>query len=332
MPKILIIRFSSIGDIVLTSPVIRCLKNQFKDSEIHFLTKKSFSPILENNPYLSKIFYLDQNETELISELKKEKYDLLVDLHHNIRSVYFSKKIGSKTVRFKKLNILKWVYVNLKINRLPQVHIVDRYMNTIKKLGIKNDDKGLDYFIQPHDENCVENLPDSFKKGYVVIVLGATYFTKSIPEKLVKSLIEKINLPIILLGGPDDKLKGERIFTKCNNYTLIQGAGKYTLNESAAIIKHADLVITSDTGLMHIAAAFRKKIISIWGNTVPEFGMTPYFPSAVKSQSVIIENKEISCRPCSKLGYNSCPKKHFKCMNDLDPDVILKESSELLNH
>lgn len=314
MKKILIIRFSSIGDIVLTTPVIRCIKQQKPEIEIHFLTKSSFKNILENNPYLTKIHTIEKDVKEVIEQLQKENFDFVVDLHNNIRSMQTKKALGKPYSTFKKLNFKKWVLVNFKINNMPNAHVVDRYMDTISQLGVKNDNKGLDYFIPAKDEVNISSLPTSHQKEFIGFVIGAKHFTKQLPIEKIISICKKLNKPIILLGGKEDVSRAEAI-EKAVGENIYNACGKYNLNQSASLIKQANKIITHDTGLMHIAAAFKKEIISVWGNTVPSFGFTPYLSDP---KSKIVEVKNLSCRPCSKIGYDKCPKGHFKCMMEID--------------
>ena len=318
LKKILIIRFSSIGDIVLTTPVIRCIKEQKPGVEIHFLTKSSFKSILENNPHLTKIHTIDKDVKEVIAEMQKENFDFVVDLHNNIRSMQTKKALGKPSSAFKKLNFKKWVLVNFKIDNMPKAHVVDRYMDTVAQLGIKNDNKGLDYFIPLQDEVNVSSLPTTHQKEYIGFVIGAKHFTKQLPLEKIISICKKINKPIILLGGKEDVARAEAI-EKAVGSTIYNACGKYNLNQSASIVKQASKIISHDTGLMHIAAAFKKEIISVWGNTVPSFGFTPYLPDP---KSKIVEVKNLSCRPCSKIGYDKCPKGHFKCMMEIDENAF----------
>lgn len=314
MKKILIIRFSSIGDIVLTTPVIRCLKNQIPGSEIHYLTKKSFSGILEHNPYITKIHTIEKELSEISDELKKENFDFVVDLHNNLRSAQVKAFLRKPSCSFKKLNFKKWILVNFKINQMPELHVVDRYMKTIEQLGVKNDNKGLDYFITEKDEINIASFPASHQDGYIGFVIGAKHFTKQLPTDKIISICKKLNRPIILLGGKEDTERAI-IIEKAIGSSVYNACGKYNLNQSASLIKQATKIISHDTGLMHIAAAFKKEIISVWGNTVPAFGFTPYLPD---DRSKIVEVKNLSCRPCSKIGHDRCPKGHFKCMMEID--------------
>lgn len=319
--KILVLRFSSIGDIVLTSPVVRNLKNKFPNSEIHFCTKKKYSVLFESNPFISKVYFLEKKIINLGRILRREKYDVVIDLHSNLRTRIIKLCLFgmSKLYTFKKLNFKKWVYVVFKINRLPPIHIVDRYMNTLSSMGVENDGLGLDYFIPEKDHVLKQSLPVSFQDNYVVYALGGQHETKKLPFQKIVELCLLIKEPIVFLGAKEDYIQAQNIidhFQQQQNKPcfplLYNGCGLYNLNQSASLLKQSAWVIAHDTGLMHIAAAFKKKIYSIWGNTVPDFGMYPY-----QTEYVVWENKGLYCRPCSKIGYSVCPKGHFRCMNDI---------------
>jgi ADP-heptose:LPS heptosyltransferase len=321
--KILVIRFSSIGDIVLTTPVVRCLKTQL-DAEIHYATKSQYESILENNPYVDRLFLLNESISDLIEELKRENYDVIIDLHNNLRTRFVKLRLGIRSFSFSKLNIEKWLMVNFKINHLPNLHIVDRNLETVKPLGIKNDALGLDYFIPEKDEMLWEWLPLSHRPGFVAYAIGGLHETKKLPVQRMIELCAKINRPMVLLGGRQDFENGElvrrAINTKCPGTELIfNTCGKLNLNQSASLLKKALCVFSHDTGLMHIAAAFRKEVFSIWGNTIPEFGMYPY-----RTKYHVLENANLNCRPCSKIGFEKCPKGHFKCMNEMRFDFEIR--------
>lgn len=321
--KILIIRFSSIGDIVLTTPVVRCLKKKFPQSQIHYLTKIANMSILENNPYVDKVITLGKNEgmSTLIKSLKDEKYNFIIDLQKNLRSLRVKLALRKPSGTFSKLNIKKWILVHLKKNVLPKVHIVDRYFEAVQSLQVENDGEGLDYFLQEEDYVSPDTLPIAFQSGYIAIAVGAKHTTKQIPTDIIIAICEKIQGNIILLGDLNDKIKANKIENVIGS-RVFNACGVFSLNQSAAIIDNSKGIITGDTGLMHIAAARKKNIISLWGNTVPEFGMTPYLPANSKAESYIFEIKDLKCRPCSKLGYKECPKGHFKCMKLQDTEKI----------
>ena len=316
--KILVIRFSSIGDIVLTTPVIRCLKQQLVGAEVHFLTKANFRDVLVANPYIDQLHLLNNNESVLIQQLKAEGFDYVIDLHHNLRSLRFKLALGVRSRSFDKLNWAKWLLVKLKIKVLPDVHIVDRYLQTVAFLGILNDDQGLDYFIPEQSQLPENQLAPVYRVGYVAFVIGGQHATKMLPREKIVAICQAVQRPVVLLGGPEDKAKGDWIAEQGNG-KIYNACGSFKLNESADLLRKAQVVVTHDTGLMHIAAAFRQKIVVVWGNTVPEFGMYPYLPQNQPFQSF---EQQLSCRPCSKIGYSACPKGHFKCMQQQDTAAI----------
>ncbi len=331
--KILIVRFSSIGDIVLTTPVIRCLKKQL-NCEVHFLCKESYRNILESNPYLDKIFTIKKNVTEVIRSLKAENYDAIIDLHKNIRSLQLKLRLQKKVYTFDKINIQKWLIVTLKINKLPHIHIVERYLDAVRPIGVEDDGAGLDYFIPEQDHIDVAaffqaNLPDEkitvFPDTYLALIIGAAHFTKRMPESLLIRICNMVDKPIVLLGGAEEKGLADKVIAQSGG-RIVNACGQLNLHQSASLVKQAGLVITNDTGLMHIAAAFQKDVISVWGNTIPEFGMTPYLQE--ENVDFRFEVKGLACRPCSKIGYANCPKGHFDCMQKQDLsklEMVLKK-------
>jgi len=322
--KFLIVRFSSMGDIVLTTPVIRCLKQQYPNCEIHYLTKQSFSQLIINHPGIDKIFNIQDGLNDIIIDVKKEKYDLIIDLHNNLRSTILKIRLRRPSVTFCKLNIRKWIAVALKINRLPGVHIVDRMMKTVKHLGVQYDGQGLDYFpgnavsISSEINSFISNHPDFF-----VFSIGGTYFTKRCPSEKVIEICRMINMPVILIGGPEDFANAELIASR-HELISLNTCGKTSIEQSALLIEKSKFCISNDTGMMHIAAALKKPVVSLWGNTIPEFGMTPFLPDDFSPEPAVIQVSGLSCRPCSKLGFSSCPKKHFRCMNDIHVPEITR--------
>ena len=317
--KFLIIRFSSIGDIVLTSPVVRCLKTQLPDAEIHYLTKKRNADLLQANPHIHQIHLLGDSLSETIRELKAQHFDFIIDLHNNLRSLRVKLALQTRSASFNKLNFRKFFLTRLKLNLMPEMHIVDRNMATLSRFDIVNDGLGLEHFIPEEDEFSIDELPENFRNGYVALVLAGTYFTKRMPATKYEGLISGTDYPVVLLGGKSERSMADEI-RSWGTTNVVDFTGKLRFNQSASLVKNARLVITNDTGLMHIAAAFRKRILSVWGNTTPDLGMYPYLPG---KGSEILEVKGLNCRPCSKLGFNECPKKHFRCMNEIPENNII---------
>lgn len=302
---------------------MRCIKQQLPQAEVHFATKKDFHSIVQHNPYIDKVHLLETSLTAFVKQLKQEQFDYVIDLHHNTRTWLIKLQLGVKAWSFNKLNFEKWLLVTFKINRLPQQHIVDRYLQTCAPLGVTNDGQGLDYFIGSNDVVDTGSLPPGFNNGYVAWVIGAKQNTKKFPAAKIVKAISGQRWPVVLLGGKEDAAEGDSIAAQTTGgVPVFNAAGKYSLNQSASLVQQAALVFTNDTGLMHIAAAFKRPVISIWGNTIPQFGMYPYMGDK-QVTNVRMEVPDLPCRPCSKLGFDACPRGHFKCMNLIDEKEIV---------
>jgi heptosyltransferase-2 len=311
--KFLVIRFSSIGDIVLTTPVVRALKQQVDGARVHYLTKKPYAGVVQDNPYIDKTHVLDHNFNELARELKREGFDYIIDLHKNLRTALIRYRLRRMSFSFDKLNLKKWLLVNFKINTLPDIHIVDRYFEAVRLFDVKNDGQGLDFFIHDRERLSPEILPATHRDGFIGVVCGARHFTKKAPAGKLIDICKELNYPVVLLGGKGDRPEAGEIAGALGPLAW-NACGEYKLSGSASLLSMAKAVLTNDTGLMHIAAALKKPTVSLWGNTVPEFGMYPYLP---EGNYRTVEVKGLKCRPCSKIGYGRCPKKHFRCMEDI---------------
>lgn len=315
--KILVIRFSSMGDIIYTTPVVRCLKKQLPGTEVHFLTKPAFKYIYDNNPYLDRLLLLKPTLAETIEEITAEKYDYIIDLHNNLRTSLIKLKTGIKSSTYKKQRIRKWLSLKFNLKLVPPVHLVERYLKTVKFLGVKNDGKPIDYYVKA-EHDLKKLLPVSHQGNYVAFVIGATHFTKRMPNEKIISICRQINQPVVLLGGEDVKANGNEIASTVGE-NIYNACGSTSLDESVYLVSKAAKTLGFDTGLTHIAEAFDKPIASIWGGTVPELlGVQPYM---VKDAEVI--GITLPCRPCSKFGLEKCPLGHFKCMRDIPENVMV---------
>ncbi|MHB1278733.1 MAG: glycosyltransferase family 9 protein [Bacteroidia bacterium] len=326
-PRILILRFSSIGDIVLTTPVMRCIKNQLPDSHITYVTKKAFAGILSSNPYIDKVIVLDKDFLTLKNQLRNETFDHILDLHNNLRTKRLCRSLKGSYSAFHKLNIQKWLLVNFKINKLPPVHIVDRYMETAKHLGVDYDGNGLDYFIPK--ETLPPELPNL---PFVGLAIGGQHATKRLPLNKLREVLIRCEVPLVLLGGKEEIHTASILENEFPHIVAFNHCGKLSLDQSALVLSHSAGLMTHDTGMMHIAAALQIPVLSVWGNTVPDFGMSPFFAqdSLAKERSVMFEVNGLSCRPCSKIGFDTCPKGHFNCMNLQDTALMTETLNRLV--
>ncbi|GAA4340426.1 glycosyltransferase family 9 protein [Mucilaginibacter gynuensis] len=315
--KILVIRFSSMGDIIYTTPVVRCLKKQLPNAEVHFLTKPAFKYIYDNNPYVDKLLLLQDTLSAIIEQIKAERYDLIIDLHNNLRTAIIKFRTGIRSSTYKKQTIRKWLSLKFHVKLVPPTHLVDRYLETVKFLGISNDLAPIDYYIKEKHQ-LKDLLPTAFANGYVAFVIGATHFTKRLPNQKIINICREIDGPVLLLGGNDVKENGDIIATALGK-KVHNACGITSLDQSVFLVSKAKSVVGFDTGLTHIAEAFNKPIASIWGGTVPELlGVQPYMV-----HDAMVAGVDISCRPCSKFGLAQCPLGHFKCMNDMPEEPIV---------
>ena len=320
--RLLFIRFSSIGDIVLTTPVIRCVKQQIPGVEIHFLTKLSMKEVTEANPYIDHFHYLDQEINEIIPVLKKQSFDAVIDLHHNQRTWRIKRALGVKAFSYKKLSIQKIILTTFGIDLLKNEHVTKRYLDTVKLLGVVDDGKGLDYFIPSATKSVVNDLPENFKPAYVGLVIGASYFNKKMPLEKLSALIASIKLPIVLIGGPDDREVGVALQQSFGN-RVFNACGNYNINESAIFVKQANYIVSHDTGFLHIACAFNKPTVTIWGATTPALQFSALYPANSESPRFDAIVPNLNCQPCAKQGSNHCPKGHFNCMRQQDLKQII---------
>lgn len=319
--KILIIRLSSIGDIVLTSPIVRALHRCYPTAALHFLTKKAFAALVQHDPRIDKVHLFEGDLNATVAALRTEGFDLVVDLHRNIRSRLVKLRLGVRAVTYSKDRWAVLLHTRLGLGKLPRVHTVERYARALQPLGCVIDDAGLEFFLPDAARAmAAEVVGRNFATPPIAVVLGGNYFTKRWPRTYFVELLNGLGQPVLLLGGQAEVEDAAWIQAQLQ-VACLNAVAQYDLLLSAALLERSQYVITHDTGLMHIATALDCKIFSLWGNTVPELGFAPY----KASHSVIIENKDVDCRPCTKLGYGKCPKGHFKCMMDLSPAQVRGE-------
>lgn len=341
--KTLVIRFSSIGDIVLASPLLRVLRARFPKSQIDFVTRKEYAELVRSNQNLNRTFEFDADGGfEALRKLKKtlreERYDLLVDLHDSLRSKYLRSIRGPKRVVVDKRILERSMLVKLKKNVFKGVvSVVDRYIETLGAYGIKNDGRGLELHIPDEVLFGVSGklAPLQLNRFEKVVALcpGARHFTKRWPAdrfaRVGAAFVQKLDAKVLLFGGAADEPLCKQIAWEINNQAgtdrASSFAGQLRLLETAAAMQYCDVVITNDTGQMHIATAMQRKIVAIFGSTVREFGFSPYDPTAV-----VVESGGLACRPCSHIGRSECPEKHFRCMTEIDPEQVYARARDLV--
>lgn len=318
--KILIIRLSSLGDILLTTPVIRAISKKHPNSQIDYVVKRQYSSSLQYNPHISTMYLYEKKKAKSIKDqISKVKYDLVIDLQNNLRSCALTFGLGTEIKRFKKPTFKKLLLVWTKINLLKEIKPIPmRYAETAT---LQLDDNGLDLFIP---ENINPKLITG--KKYIGICPGAKHFTKRWPEKYFIELGNRFssqNFAVVIFGGKEDQELCKAISSKikdsinlCNNDDLLQ---------TARDMKQCQHIICNDSGLMHTATAVGVRITAIFGSSVSEFGFIPYL-----ADNSILENNSLSCRPCSHIGRSSCPLTHFKCMKEIKPNTVFDHVKSFL--
>ncbi|OGS45582.1 MAG: hypothetical protein A2539_07085 [Elusimicrobia bacterium RIFOXYD2_FULL_34_15] len=322
--KILIIRLSSIGDIVSATPLIRCLRKKYSDAEIDFILKKQYSDILSKNPYISKLILFDGDIFKSMARISLEKYDLIVDIHGNFKSFLLTLFSKAKVLKYKNFSIRRFLLVEWGINlyweKLP---VSNRYLNAVKSLGINDDNEGCDFFI---DENIKKGFGELLKGEYIGICPVSAWKTKRwLSDNYItvsRRISEIYECNILIFGGKEDQQYCEnirrQIGDKATNYS------GFPLQETAAAIRMCKFLLTNDTGIMHIAEALKIPVVALFGPTVEEFG---FYPQLKKSRII---SKNFVCKPCSTKGSNECPTGSFICMKAISTGEVISNCASCL--
>lgn len=320
--RILLVRFSSIGDIVLTFPVAVAIKSLFPNCQVDYVTKPQFSSLLKACPEIDNVYTLNATIRQLRKDLNFKQYDAILDLHHNLRTSLLLCFQFSKVYRFPKNNVQKWLLTTFKIKPQKRQHVVERYLSTLARFASSWTPLLVSskYVIPSEAQMDVQTEFELIPKTYVALAIGAQFATKRLPTDLLVELVNKVAFPVLLLGGKEDIEDAQIIQTSTLKKDVYSAVGKCAIHESAWLVQNAKCLITNDTGLMHIGAAFELPLFVIWGNTTPDFGMYPYRPE--QENVVHFEVADLSCKPCSKIGFQSCPKGHFNCMRKQDITLI----------
>lgn len=333
--KILIIRLSSLGDIVLSSPLIRALKKELPDAEIDFMVKKPFADLVRHNPNLNHIISVDTNELEDTKEyLRKSSYDWVIDIQQTSRSIQLRSYIpGARITGYSKQKAHRWLLISLKQDyyRRPVKQVSERYFEAVANLNIPFDKGGTEVFIPEEisaniQQRLSEEIPGD--KKIICYCPGAAHATKSWTQQGFIDTIKKMHgadsdYTAVLLGSKAERKLCDTIALKVE-VPLVNLAGETSLLEAAAILEKSALVVANDSGLLHLAESQGTPVIGIYGPTVMQFGFYP-----ISENSMVIE-KELSCRPCSKMGTATCPKGHHRCMKDISSDEVMEAMHEVL--
>lgn len=315
-PKILVIRFSSIGDIILTTPIIRCLNLQL-NAEVDILTKRKYKEILLTNSYLRNIRTLSEDTKETITLLKYQRYDFIIDLQNNFRSLQIRLALGIRSYTYSKFTLKRYLLIYFGINLLNN-HIVDRYFQSVRRLGVSNDDKGIDYLVSTKID-----VKFNIDQDYICWCVGGTYENKKLSTDQILNVVSRLNIPVVFIGGNEDKQMIAKIINHVNSKHIYNFCGQTSIQESAYLLHQSKLVLTNDTGMMHISSAFDNSIIAFWGCTKPSLGFEPY----IKYKQFRNIITPLSKRPCSKHG-RYCRIQDDGCIKAIKPQIIYETICE----
>jgi ADP-heptose:LPS heptosyltransferase len=307
---------------------------QLDDVVLHTFSDLSSAFLLDENPYVDKIHFSLESTWQNYRRLKREQYDVVVNLSEDSNFRHLVLMLNVKSYSLKSLKLKKWLMVNLKIDQLPNKHLVQRMFEAVVPLNLKPDELGLDYFIPEKDKVSRDWLPTGFSGEFLVFCINALYNTRKLPIDRMIELCDKINKPIILIGHKEDFETGEVISSffgksvsvsyeeglfQLNKRTVVYNAcGKFNFNQMASIIKQSRAVFTFDNEFIPVASALKKEIYGLWGNTILMFGRYPY-----RTKFTVLENNRLECRPCSAHGFEKCPKGHFWCMKKISFDFYI---------
>jgi len=343
--KTLIVRFSSVGDIVLSSLLVRVFRQRFPHAQIDYLVKSEFADLVRYNPHVSRVLEFPQNGrfkdlADFRRQILNEKYDLIIDLHDSLRSRYVCAGTP-RVVRVKKRKVARFILVKSKwdvyelFGGAPSV--AERYLETVQPFGVADDGKGLEFFVPGESSSKVAGLLNdpAISGGMIGICPSARHNTKMWLKEgfaeVASTLALKYDRSVALFGSLEERGRcreiEELIRQRGGNIQVMNLAGKHSLAETAAAMDHCSVVITNDSGLMHIATARKRKVVAIFGSTVKEFGFAPF-----GTESVVVENDSVWCRPCTHIGRAACPKGHFKCMKDITASKVIASAQQLLEH
>jgi heptosyltransferase-2 len=344
--KTLIIRFSSVGDIVLSTPLIRSLRRQMPQAQIDYLVRADYADLLRGNPHLSRLIEFRRGGTladlrRLRAVIRETGYDCIIDIHGSLRSRILCRGMGN-VVRIRKRIFARFLLVHFRkdlyrfFGGSPQV--VERYFEPLAPWNLADDGEGPELFpsasAHARAEEVLRPLQERGGGHLIGLCPSARHFTKMWPpERFAESAVAlglQHGSGIVLFGSAAEAERctaiADRIVSMAPSVGVLSTAGVLSLPETAAAMDCCDIVVTNDSGLMHIAAARKRKIVAVFGSTVRQFG---FFPPAV--QSIVVEEHGLGCRPCTPIGRASCPRGHFRCMLDISPARVVTAASALMH-
>jgi len=337
LSKVLVLRLSSIGDIILTSPFLRAFKVRFPEAELHYVVRKEYADLLRWNPHIDNLITVDVSQGRrgletLNLALCTEHFDAVFDLHHHLRTRIIRNGVSGHIHSIDKRALRRLLLVGAHLNTYGTVvPVPERYIETAARYGVVADTLGPELFLPDDVLNAAAALLSSAgwaaSSPLIGVCPGSQHFTKRWPlEKFIQltRLLLAHGYDIAVFGSSDDTAAAEALQAVDSSRVLML-CGRASLAETAAMLASCEAVVANDSGLMHMATALRRPVVAVFGSTVKEFGFFPY-----NSKAAVLEVRDLPCRPCTFIGRKSCPKGHFKCMEDVSPEMVLEALTGLL--
>ncbi len=329
--KIGIVRLSSLGDVVLATSVLKGLRGAHPGSEIVFIVRSGYVDVFKNNSYLNRVLEWAEDEPfrVLLANVRNERFDVLIDLHATQRSRSISAFSGARrVVRYRKGHLSRRLSV-LRKKRPPMKHVVERYLEAVAILGVRDISPAPVMYPGAEDMEWAESF--LVGRGYsggplVGIAPGARRATKMWPAEkygALAGIFESAgSARAVVVGDEHDRPAGTRVLE--GGRGVIDAVGETDVARLAALLSRCDLLVSNDSGPVHVAVAVRTPVLAIFGPTVEEFGFVPY------GEGNRAVSKELYCRPCSLHGTKECSEGHFRCMEEIEPEEIFRLAKELL--
>lgn len=323
MKSILVIRLTSLGDVVLATPVVRVLRRAYPEARIDVAVDQRFAEVWNDNPNVHYVHAVVKGSEQNINA---HSYDLVVDLQRSRRSARIIRKVRSLSgapivVRYSKHRFEKLALVYCKRKPKTTQHIVDRYLAPLRDLGVANDGLGLELWTTGTVPGKKDRLDQ--RRLRIGVAPGAQHETKRYPAQLMAKVVERLRTEhgadVVLLGGMADVDLCNEIANQ-SSAALERADGAATLDATIRVLDTLDAVVSCDSAMVHMAAARGVPVAVVYGSTAPGFGFAPY-----QVPHVVVQAPDVTCRPCTHIGRPSCPKGHFRCMNDISPVALAQE-------
>jgi len=325
---LLLVRFSSIGDVLLTTPLVRALRARHPDAELVFVTKQAMAPLVADNPHLSRVVTLAPGESvrALARRLAALHPTRGLDLHGSLRSAALRLLVRCPWRGYSKRKLARGVLVSTKIDLyFHRVPVAERYFEAARGLGVRPDGGPPEFFLAAAARERVAQWIGARgldARPLAVLAPGAAHFTKRWPHERWLALAQRLRdqgYALLSVGGPEDRAAAEALVPLVEN-----AAGAFTLQETGAALARARVAITGDTGVMHMATGVGTPVVALFGPTVEQFGFFPY-----SAKATVLE-RGLDCRPCSTMGGPSCPMGHHRCLRDIGPDAVAAAAEALV--